>query len=250
MKNKSRVRIFAGPNGSGKSTMKTLIQDELLGFYINPDEIEKTLNINLSINFDEYKIKTNLENVKDFFQNSILLRKNNLMELIERISFLDNSLFIQKEFINSYIASVISDFIRKNLLHSTYSFSFETVMSSNDKIEILKNAQEKGYRTYLYFVATEDPAININRVSQRVRMGGHDVPKDKIISRYYRSLELLIEAVKYANRAYIFDNSSEKLRYVIEVEDFKTIKKGTDYEPLPFWVQKYFFDKVQNISSL
>jgi predicted ABC-type ATPase len=34
MKNKSRVRIFAGPNGSGKSTMKTLIKDELLGFYI------------------------------------------------------------------------------------------------------------------------------------------------------------------------------------------------------------------------
>jgi predicted ABC-type ATPase len=212
---------------------------------INPDEIEKALNTNFLVNFDDYKIKTNLENIKDFFQNSALLHKNNLIEIIEKVSFLDNSLYIPKEFINSYIASVISDFIRKKLLYSKNSFSFETVMSSYDKIEILKTAQEKGYRTYLYFVATEDPEINIKRVSQRVKMGGHNVPQDKIISRYYRSLELLIEAVKYANRAYIFDNSSENLRYVIEVEDFKIIKKGTDYEPLPNWVQKYFFDKLE-----
>ena len=36
-----RLRIFAGPNGSGKSTIKEVISEELLGIYINPDEIEK-----------------------------------------------------------------------------------------------------------------------------------------------------------------------------------------------------------------
>ena len=39
-----RLRIFAGPNGSGKSTFKTMIRRELLGIYINPDEIEKEIS--------------------------------------------------------------------------------------------------------------------------------------------------------------------------------------------------------------
>jgi predicted ABC-type ATPase len=36
-----RLRMFAGPNGSGKSTFKSIIRPELLGIFINPDEIEK-----------------------------------------------------------------------------------------------------------------------------------------------------------------------------------------------------------------
>ena len=40
---KPRLRIFAGPNGSGKSTLNSIISKELLGIYINPDEIEKEI---------------------------------------------------------------------------------------------------------------------------------------------------------------------------------------------------------------
>jgi len=35
--------MFAGPNGSGKSTIKEVISKELLGIYVNPDEIEKEI---------------------------------------------------------------------------------------------------------------------------------------------------------------------------------------------------------------
>lgn len=35
--------MFAGPNGSGKSTLKDILSPVLLGTYINPDELEKTL---------------------------------------------------------------------------------------------------------------------------------------------------------------------------------------------------------------
>lgn len=38
-----RMRMFAGPNGSGKSTIKEVISEELLGIYVNPDEIEKEI---------------------------------------------------------------------------------------------------------------------------------------------------------------------------------------------------------------
>jgi predicted ABC-type ATPase len=75
-------------------------------------------------------------------------------------------------------------------------------MSHESKLAFLKKAKEAGYRVYLYYVATEDPAINIQRVEQRVLESGHDVPKDKIVSRYFKSLKLLKGAVKLSDRAF------------------------------------------------
>lgn len=90
-------------------------------------------------------------------------------------------------------------------------------MSHPDKIEMLRGAQDIGYRTYLYYIATEDPEINISRVRNRVKMGGH-LPEDKIIMRYHSSLNLLMEAVQVTNRAYIFDNSSHEHIWLAEVK--------------------------------
>jgi len=73
------------------------------------------------------------------------------------------------------------------MLAQQISFTFETVMSHCSKIDILMQAQATGYRTYLYFVATDDSTINISRVRNRVKLGGHDVPADKIEARYYRT---------------------------------------------------------------
>lgn len=110
-------------------------------------------------------------------------------------------------------------------------------MSSRDKVLFLKKAQDLGYRTYLYFIATQDPVVNISRVENRVKQGGHSVPKDKIISRYYRSLELLSEAVKYSNRAYIFDNSSQEKLWVAQINNGKEFEFKN--ETIPKWVDKY-----------
>jgi predicted ABC-type ATPase len=41
--------MFAGPNGSGKSTLKTVLPEELLGVYLNPDEIESSIRTTGSI---------------------------------------------------------------------------------------------------------------------------------------------------------------------------------------------------------
>ena len=40
-------------------------------------------------------------------------------------------------------------------------------MSAKDKVELLREAQSRGFRTYLYFIATEDPDSNIQRVKNR-----------------------------------------------------------------------------------
>ncbi|MEI6069830.1 MAG: zeta toxin family protein [Methylococcaceae bacterium] len=209
-----RLRMFAGPNGSGKSTINALVRPELLGIYINPDDIEKTIRERGDfLDLESYGVITSATEILNFFQKSTLLETTDLLDEALELSFDDNKLSFFNITVNAYFASVAADFIRHKLLQAKTSFTFETVMSSPDKVAFLRKAQKKGYRTYLYYVATEYPEINISRVRYRVKMGGHPVPEDKIVTRYFRSLDLLKEAISYTNRAYIFDNSSSKQNY-------------------------------------
>lgn len=236
-----RLRMFAGPNGSGKSTMKSVIKNSLLGVYINPDEIEAQIRKYDFFDLESIDIQTDKAEILSFFQNSTLLKKADLLDETAFLRFNDNKLIFHDVEVNAYFASVTADFIRQKLILLQRSFTFETVMSSPDKVELLKKAQQRGYRTYLYFVATKDPIINISRVRHRVKTGGHDVPVAKITERYYRSLELLHEAIKYSNRAYIFDNSDSKLQWVAEVTNAQDLELKVN--AAPYWFQQYVLDK-------
>ena len=156
-----------------------------------------------------YGATTNAQEALAFFKKSEFLVLNRLCETADLLSFSDGRLNFTHVPINSYFASATVDFLRQKLLERRISFTFETVMSHPSKVDLLRHAQTAGYRTYLYFIATDDPEINISRVRNRVKLGGHDVPEDRIASRYYRSLDLLLDAIRHTNRAYVFDNSSD-----------------------------------------
>ncbi len=81
-------------------------------------------------------------------------------------------------------------------------------MSHPSKLKILQQAKLAGYQVELVFIATSDFQTNINRVRQRVKAGGHDVPSDKIMERYHRSIGLLPAAAEIAHRVTIYDNTS------------------------------------------
>lgn len=238
-----RLRIFAGPNGSGKSTINAVIRPELLGVYVNPDEIEKTIRERGDfLDLASYGVDTSAAEILTFFQQSTLLAKADLLDEADALRFNDNKLSFFEVSMNAYFASVAVDFIRQKLLETRVSFTFETVMSSPDKVAFLQKAQQHGYRTYLYYVATEDPDINISRVRYRVKMGGHPVPVDKIVSRYFRSLGLLKEAIRYSNRAYIFDNSGQQQIFVAEITDGHALEIKT--ERLPNWFKHAVMDNI------
>ena len=116
-------------------------------------------------------------------------------------------------------------------------------MSFPDKIELLCKAQKEGYRTYLYYVATESPDINVSRVAYRVDTGGHPVPEEKIIARYYRSLDLLMDAVRCSNRAYIFDNSGREHVWLAEITEGKQLEMKSSQ--MPSWFKQSLWDKFQ-----
>lgn len=240
MNNIPRLRMFAGPNGSGKTTIKSVISQEMVGIYINPDEIETYVHEFKFLNFSTYEIVTDFKEILDFFTTSPLLIKENLVNETKKLQWVDNKLIFDKVKIDSYFASVMADFIRKKLIGINKSFTFETVMSFHDKVYLLHDAQKKGYRTYLYYIATDDPEINISRVNYRVNIGGHAVTKNKILERYKRSIGLLKEAIKYTNRAYIFDNSNHEYIWLAEITDGKILEIKTTY--LPAWFKKVIGD--------
>lgn len=238
--------MFAGPNGSGKSTLKSYLRKELLGYYLNPDEIEQEIRSQGFLDFAAYGVTAAADDVLPFFHGSSFLASNGFSDAAERLDFSNGQLDFTSVEVNSYFASVAGDFLRRKLLELKVSFTFETVMSHPSKVELLAKAQQKGYRTYLYFVATDDPAINISRVRNRVKLGGHAVPEDRIAPRYHRSLELLMEAIRHSNRAYVFDNSGDNKEHqhtwLAEITDGKMLELKSDQ--IPAWFKRSVLDKV------
>ena len=238
----ARLRMFAGPNGSGKSTAKAMLRPELLEFYLNADDIEAAIGSLGFFDFANWQLAVEESELRDFFSNSTLLNRASLRAQAARLPFKEGKIFFAPDEVNSYFASVIADFVRRKFVALNRSFTFETVMSSPDKIEFLQSARDAGFRTYLYFVATQNPKINIARVAARVRAGGHNVPTDKIIARYSRSLELLADAIRIVDRAYIFDNSTPHLEWLAEYENGKV--KQLVNPSLPHWFKIHVLDKL------
>ena len=143
-----------------------------------------------------------------------------------------------------YDAALAADFVRYRLLAKGETFTFETVLSHPSKIDFLTQANESGYNNYLYFICTVDPAINIERVKQRVELGGDPVPEDRIEKRYYESLQVLPAIIPLCHRVYLFDNSSEE-RNIDPVAEIDNERKLTIRSvQLPWWVQEYVIDPL------
>lgn len=104
-------------------------------------------------------------------------------------------------------AAQIAESRRLQALQDGRDFAFETVMSTPEKVALMTQAKALGYRVSLFFVTTEDPEINVQRVAGRVAAGGHDVDADAIRRRYAAAMELLPAAFEHADQATVLDNS-------------------------------------------
>ena len=99
--------------------------------------------------------------------------------------------------------------LRYKCLNEKRDFIFETVFSSDEKLEFLRKAHESGFFIRFFFVCTSNPKINVSRITKRYLEGGHEVQISKIISRYYKSYVNATKAISFVDRAYIYDNSVE-----------------------------------------
>lgn len=101
----------------------------------------------------------------------------------------------------------------------------ETVLSTSKYRVLVKDAKERGFEIRLLYVTLRDADMNVERVRQRVKLGGHDVPENKIRERRERSFAQLPWFLNQADVALIYDNSSaspalvgRKQNNVIEID--------------------------------
>jgi predicted ABC-type ATPase len=248
------MRVFAGPNGSGKSTIIKSVSEYKergksldFGVYVNADDIAKKLREG-KFSFRQYGLRITPKEFKSVALDSGLIGDRFSREKFGLSFRLVGGSVIKliKKGNDEIMAQIIADFLRKKLLSSKKKFSFETVFSHPGKLEIMKQAKANGYKVYLYFVSTESPEINKERVQIRVRNNGHDVPSDKIESRYFRSLDLLFDAAQIAYQVFFWDNSgSQPVMFAhFKMDGRKKKWDDIDNKAVPGWFRKYYSDKV------
>lgn len=86
-------------------------------------------------------------------------------------------------------SAILADKMRYESIKKKEDFTFETVLSSDYKLDILRKAKTEGYFIKCIFFFTVDPQINVARIESRVAAGGHDVEESKVIDRYYNLSE-------------------------------------------------------------
>lgn len=156
----ARLRIFAGPNGSGKSTLFDSFSKKYnSGIFLNADLIEKELSTKGFIDLSEFNLNLTQNDLDDFLKTeraiSLIKKSNDDNHKID-FSLKENIIVDIEKDTHSYEGALISAFLRHYLQEKKIDFCFETVMSHPSKIDEIKEAKQKGYKTYLYFICIDD----------------------------------------------------------------------------------------------
>lgn len=93
------------------------------------------------------------------------------------------------------------------MIETRRSFVFETTLSSQQSLKLMREAKAAGFKIGLYYSALDSVETNIERVRQRVAKGGHNIPEDDIRRRHKGSFLKLTEALKIADEVVLVDNS-------------------------------------------
>lgn len=124
----------------------------------------------------------------------------------------------------------------EELLASDETFSIETTLATRSYSELVKRAQEKGYKVTLLYFWLNSPELAVERVARRVSEGGHNIPKDVIYRRYEKGLKNLFNIfIPIVDSWMIVDNG---------VEPREIIAKGTKNQMKTF--NDFKLDKIKN----
>jgi predicted ABC-type ATPase len=136
-----------------------------------------------------------------------------------------------------YLAAQVADRVRQRLVEERESFIFETVFSDpvGDKLNFLKQAAASGYTVVLCFIGISGPEVSQQRVAIRVSQGGHDVPTEKLMSRFPRTLANLKLAIRALPFVFVFDNDDLRTPFR-QIAGFKNGQIVTLARPLPAWL--------------
>jgi predicted ABC-type ATPase len=118
----------------------------------------------------------------------------------------------------------------RELVRNGTSFAFETTCSGKSHLHLLKKCQAAGWKVSMMYFWLPSVEHSLQRVAQRVRMGGHGIPEETIRQRYLKGLRNMVHLYfPLVDEAVIYDNVEGALRPIIE-KDFGQQPKIVDHE--------------------
>jgi predicted ABC-type ATPase len=113
----------------------------------------------------------------------------------------------------------------KQLIIEKADFAFETTLTTKSYLSILGEAKRMNYEIILFYFWVNSVELALERIAERVEMGGHDVPDEVVRRRYSRSLNNLINLfIPIANYWFVVNNSQNKPELLVEGK-FRNIGK-------------------------
>jgi len=154
------------------------------------------------------------------------------------LRFVNTDVLARELGLDPYAAAKVADRLRRELVKLRESFVFETVFSDpvGDKLAFLKEAASAGYTAVLFFIGLSGPDVSEERVAMRVSQGGHDVPPEKLTTRYPRTLANLRTAIHELEHVWIFDNDNLRTPFR-QVARFQNGQRLSLTPPLPLWLK-------------
>lgn len=129
-------------------------------------------------------------------------------------------------------AAILVDKMRYDSINKKEDFTFETVLSSEYKLNILRKAKAEGYFIKCVFILTTDPQINIARIQSRVASGGHNVDSSKVVGRYYKSINNIKELLEICDIMHVYDNTQIPQRII------RKHKEDLSIYPNEYWTEQ------------
>jgi len=103
------------------------------------------------------------------------------------------------------------------LISKGEDFAFETTLSTRSYVNTIKKAKEKGYFVTIVYFWLSSPELAIERVKIRVEEGGHNIPKEVIIRRYYSGIKNMFNLyIPIADFWMFIDNSKTPFEVLAE----------------------------------
>jgi predicted ABC-type ATPase len=137
----------------------------------------------------------------------------------------------------AYEAAEVASALRYELVRRRESFVFETVFSdpAGAKLGFLKDTAASGYNVVVCFIGIPGPETSEERVAMRMSQGGHDVPSEKLVSRFPRIIANLKGAIQTLPVVLVYDNAdlAEPFRKAAEFQNGQAIFL---VKPVPGWL--------------
>lgn len=133
--------------------------------------------------------------------------------------------------------AIVRERIREHIQNG-WSFMIESNLAAQTDYDWIENMNQIGYTITLFFLCTTDVEVNVARVQNRIKEGGHPIPEAIIRQRYSNGLMYLKGKLHTFSEAILIDNTKDAPENVAIISNGKLTFTS---DPCPAWANNLLF---------